>query len=117
MRYVKYLFLCLVAVAAVVLAIANRGPVSVRLWPEGMIVPEPLASWPNEVTLPVYVLVFAATFLGIAVGLVLELLRETEHRRQERRYKAEAARLQAENQRLARKAGEEEDDILSLGRT
>lgn len=117
MRYVKILFLVIVAVAAVILAIANRGPVTLRLWPEAMTMPEPIASWPHEVTLPIYVALLAAVFLGLLIGMVLELLRETDHRRQERRYKAEAAKLKQENQRLAKKAGEDEDDILGLGRT
>lgn len=114
MRYVKILFLALVALCAVVLAIANRGPVTLRLWPEGMIVPDPMAAWPAEATLPIYVVVLAAVFVGILVGVVMELLRETDHRRRERQFEKEAARLQRENKRLAKKAGEDDDDILGL---
>lgn len=115
MRYLKFLFLIVIALAAVILAIANRGPVTLRLWPEGATMPEPLASWPSEVTLPIYLAVFAAVFAGVIIGLVLEAVRETDHRRQERRLRSEAQRLNAENKRLARKAGEEEDDILGAG--
>ncbi|MDF2234658.1 LapA family protein [Albimonas sp. CAU 1670] len=115
MRYLKYLFLIVVAVAAVLLAIANRGPVTLRWLPEGVGVPG-AEGIPTEVTLPIYVALFLAVFLGILIGLVLEMLRETEHRRKERLYKKEAARLDAENRRLAQKAGEEDHDILGLTR-
>lgn len=117
MRYVKYLFLALVAVAAVILAIANRGPVTLRLLPEGVSLPGVTDALPTQVTLPIYIAMFAAVFLGLLIGLVLELLRESEHRRAERRYKKEAQRLDAERKRLKAKAGEEDDDILGLSRS
>jgi len=115
-RYLKYLFLIVVALAAVLLAIANRGPVTLRWLPEGMTVPG-AEGIPTEVSLPIYIAIFLAVFLGILVGLVLEMLRESEHRKKERLYRKEAERLDAENRRLAAKAGEEDDDILGLTRS
>ena len=117
MRYVKYLFLLVVAVAAVLLAIANRGPVTLRLLPEGVSLPGVTDALPTQVTLPIYLAMFAAVFIGLLVGLVLELLRERDHRRAERQYRKEAQRLDAERKRLLAKAGEEDDDILGLSKS
>lgn len=114
MRFIKILFLVLVAICAVILAVANRGPVTLHLWPDGMILPEAVAAWPSQVTLPIYAAALIAVFVGILVGVVMELLRESGHRRRERQFEREAARLQRENKRLAKKAGEDEDDILGL---
>jgi uncharacterized integral membrane protein len=116
-RYLKILFLILVAVAAVILAVANRGPVTLRLVPEGVDVPGVTGQISTEATLPVYIAMLAAVFVGLLVGLVLEALRESDHRKAERRYRKEAQRLEAENRRLAAKAGEEDDDILGLTRS
>lgn len=113
MRYLKYLFLIVVAVAAILLAIANRGSITLFWLPEGVAVPG-AEGLPTSVTLPVYLAIFLAVFLGVVIGLVLEMLRETDHRKAERRLKREAARLDQENRRLAAKAGEEDDDILGL---
>ena len=116
MRYVKYLILAVVALVVVMLAVANRGPVTLHLWPEGLPLPQTVAALPSQVTLPVFVVVLAAVLIGLAVGLCLELVRESGHRREERRFKRETAKLHRENKRLAEKAGEADDDILGVGR-
>lgn len=115
MRILKYLLLVLLAVAAVLLAIANRGPVELHVWPDGMPLPEPMASWPNDFEMPIYLAMLAAVFVGVVVGLLLELVRERGHRREERRYRAEAGRLYRENKELRARLGEDpEDDVLGL---
>lgn len=112
MRYLKYLFLLVVAAAAVLLSIANRQPVTLHALPEGGLADALLPGDANAVTLPLYLIVLGAVFLGVVLGLFLEMLRETGHRREERRYKREAAALFKDNQRLKKLAGEEEDDLL-----
>lgn len=113
MRYLKYLVLAILAALCVVLAIANRGPLTLNLLPAGGAIenfaPDALIL---SLTLPVYVIVLAAVLLGVVLGLFMEMVRETGHRREERRYKREAAELWRDNQRLKKKLGEEEDDIL-----
>jgi uncharacterized integral membrane protein len=111
MRLLKLLFLAVVAVAAVILAVANRDPVTLQLLPVTLELGFPVA-----VTLPLFGAIFAAVFVGILIGLVLEALRETRHRRGEREFKRKAAELDREVSRLARKAGEEDDDILGVRR-
>ena len=112
MRYVKYLILILIAAVAVILALANRGPVTLNLLPAELALPAPVDGIPTSVTLPIYIAMFGAVFFGVLIGLVLELFREGRHRRAERQYRREAERLDKENRRLAAKAGEEDEDIL-----
>jgi len=101
-----------VALAGVVRAIANRGPGTLHLLPEGGLADAAPAGLENSLTLPVYVVVLAAVLLGVVLGLFMEMVRETGHRREERRYKREAADLWRDNKRLKEKLGEDEDDIL-----
>jgi len=116
-RILKYLLLVLLAVLAVLLAIANRGLVELHVWPDGMPLPEPMASWPNDFEMPIYLALLAAIFVGVVVGLTLEMVRERTHRREERRYRSEAARLYRENKDLRAKLGQDpEDDVLGLER-
>jgi putative membrane protein len=112
LRYLRYLLLFIVTAAAVILSIANRAPVVLHLLPEGEVSNGLLSGASNELTLPIYIVVLAAVFVGMVLGLVLEMLRETGHRREERRYKREAAALLKDNQRLRKLVGEEEDDLL-----
>ncbi|MGG7565311.1 LapA family protein [Rhodovulum sp. DZ06] len=109
MRLLKILFLALVAIALVVLAVANRASATLNLLPVDIDL-----GFPTSFTMPLFVWLFAALFLGVIVGLVLEALRESYHRKNERAYKREAAKLDREVKRLARKAGEEDDDILGI---
>jgi lipopolysaccharide assembly protein A len=109
LRFLKYLLLALIAVCCVVIAVANRGPVTLNLLP----VDYQLA-FPTSVTVPVFVALLLALFVGIAVGILLEMVRERRHRRAESQYKREAAKLDKEVQRLSTKAGEEDHDILGL---
>ncbi|MFO7855625.1 MAG: lipopolysaccharide assembly protein LapA domain-containing protein [Paracoccaceae bacterium] len=115
MRILKLILLGLLAVVAVILAIANRGLVALHVWPDGMPLPEPMASWPNDFEMPIYLAILAAVFVGVVIGLTLEMLRESTHRREERRYRSEAARLYRENKELRAKLGQDpEDDVLGL---
>ncbi len=109
MRFVKYILLALVALAAILFAVANRGPVTLNLLPVPMAL-----DFPTSFTVPVFVALFAAMFVGIIVGLLLEAAREAYHRKAEREYKRKAAQLDREVKRLSRKAGEEDHDILGL---
>ena len=114
MRLIKILFLVIVAAALVILAVANRHEVTVNLLP---VDPASLGlEITQSVTLPVFTALFGALFLGIVIGLVLEALRESYHRRNEREYKRKAMVLDREVHRLAKKAGEEDDDILGVKR-
>lgn len=109
MRTVKILLLALILIAIVVLAVANRGDVTLNLLPEGMDRVMPLS-----IQLPLFVVILGAVVVGMAVGYLFEWLREHKHRRRASQKSQEAVRLNREVERLRRETGRPEDDVLAL---
>lgn len=98
-RFLKALILLPVAVLAVLLAVANRAPVTLALDPfSGGAQPE------FAVTVPLYAVIFAAVAAGIVIGGVGSWLAQGRRRRAERHYKREAGRLRGEAERLRAQA-------------
>jgi uncharacterized integral membrane protein len=98
-QFLKALVLLPVGVAVVLLAIANRKPVTLSFdpfTPEG-----PQFSW----TLPLFALMFLCLMLGVLIGGVASWLAQAKHRRLERRYRREARRLRDERERLRAQPG------------
>ena len=83
-----------VGIAVVVLAVSNRQPVTLALDP---FAPESPAL---SVTLPLFVLLFAALFCGIVLGGIGAWLKQSRWRREARERRYEAARLRNEADRL-----------------
>ena len=110
MTFLRILFLCLVALALLILALANLAPVTLR------VLPEPLAELVGiatpMVTLPLFVTLFLAIAIGLLIGFTWEWLREHKHR-------SEAARQRAERERLERRLEksrepDDGDEVLAL---
>ena len=115
MRILKTALLALPTLAALLLAVANRAPVRLHFWPEGLPAPAALAGLPLSAEIPLYVALLAALFVGVSAGLALEMLRETRHRREARRLRRETRRLAEENRALRLRLGEDpDDDLLGL---
>jgi putative membrane protein len=102
MRLVRQLVLGLLALVLVVVALANRGGVEVRVLPDQIAI---LAGWNFAAVVPVFVVFFAGCVAGVVIGFVWEWLREHKHR--------VAARTPAAPTAAAAPAGER-DDILAL---
>ena len=92
--FLKGLLLLPVAVAVVLLAVANRGPVLLSLDPVSTGTPQ------LSVTLPLYVLLFAALAIGVVVGGIASWLAQGRHRRAGRHYRRELSHLRHEADRL-----------------
>ena len=90
MTYLRYAFLAIILVIALMLALANRELVTLALWPESLAA---FLGAGHTLTLPLFLVVLGIGGLGFAVGLVWEWLRE-------RGYRAEAARLRRELEKL-----------------
>ena len=109
MRTLKILLLGVILVALVVLALANRDPVTLHLLPEGMQRVMPVA-----VQLPLFVVCLLSVVVGMVIGYLLEWLREHKHRRRATQKTREAARLNVEVDRLRKQSGKADDDVLAL---
>src|SRR5262245_48428782 len=84
----RALFLLFVLVGALV-AVSNRQPVELTLWP-----------LPRVLTLPLYLLIVGLLLAGVLAGLSLGWWAARHHRRRARERGSEAARLDREVTRL-----------------
>jgi hypothetical protein len=92
--FLKALVLVPVAVVAALLAVANRGPVTLSLDPFARADPT------LKVTVPLFALVLGAVMVGVLLGGVGAWLAQGKHRRAARGQRREAERLRAETERL-----------------
>ena len=95
--------------ALVLIALANRGAVSVALLPSEL----PFAV---ELTreVPLFAVIFAAIAVGLLLGYFMEYFREHKYRRKAALKNREAAQLAAEVAKLKKSSGSDEDDVLAL---
>lgn len=93
-QFLKALILLPVAIVVVLLAVANRGPVTISLDPFSGGAPE------FSATVPLYAALFGAVALGVLVGGMAAWLAQAKHRRARREQQREAQRLRAETERL-----------------
>lgn len=108
MRTIKLILLGLILAIIVVLSLANRGVVTVRLLPE-----EIDGLLPGAVLeLPLFVVSLLSIVTGMVLGYILEWLREHRHRRRASEKAREAVRLSREVANLRK--GEPKDDVLAL---
>jgi uncharacterized integral membrane protein len=102
LNFLKALILFPVAVLVVLLAVANRGPVTVSLDPFSREAPE------IAFTVPLFALIFLAVTLGVVIGGMASWFAQGKHRRAERLYKREARRLRADTVRARPTSGRTE---------
>ena len=87
------LFLAVLGVALLVVALANRAPVPVRLLPDDMAALTGL-TWAME--LPLFLVIFGGIILGVLIGFVWEWFREHGHRATASQKSREVTRLERE---------------------
>ena len=85
---VRVLFILFILIG-VLIAVSNRQPVQLALWP-----------LPHLVVMPVYLLVIGMLLLGVLAGLGMGWWVGRHHRRRAREASGEATRLEREVQRL-----------------
>ena len=99
MRRFLFLFILLpLAIVAVTLSVANRGPVTLSLDPFGVASP----AWSVSVSL--YVLLFAALTIGVFIGGVATWVKQRKWRHAARDERAKAERLTREVEHLRKRA-------------
>tara|TARA_R110002049_G_scaffold180069_2_gene347078 strand:- start:225 stop:566 length:342 start_codon:yes stop_codon:yes gene_type:complete len=110
-RFIKYLFLAVVALVLVLLALANREPVTLTVLPDN------LAEWVNWnfiVTLPLFLVILGGIVAGLLIGFVWEWFREHRQRAEAKAQRKERDRLAREVAQLRGQKRESQDDVLAL---
>ncbi|WP_420860999.1 LapA family protein [Algirhabdus cladophorae] len=111
MRYLRYLVWGVIGVALVVIALANRQVVTLKLLPAEL---ADLAGISFSIDVPLYVVMFAGIAIGVLLGFVWEWLREHKHRSQASKSTKQVARLEREVTRLKGEKHEGKDEVLAL---
>lgn len=131
-RYLKILFLVVVAIVLVLLAVSNQEQISVSLLPASLeeamgrdftvseirLLPTVIADWfgaDGKVDLTVALVVTLALLVGIVVGFIWEYLREYRYRSEAKTQRREAQRLNQEvAQMKGRRSDGQEDEVLAI---
>jgi uncharacterized integral membrane protein len=92
MRFVRLLIVIPVAVVVIVLAVVNRGPLTLRYLPPQF--------GEAAFTVPVFVALLGAVMMGVLIGGSASWWIQGRHRRLERAYRREADNLKMEAERL-----------------
>lgn len=111
MRFLRLLFVTLLAIVLIAVALANREMVVLNAFPAnfGQYVG---GTW--SVTLPLFLVIFLAMALGVAIGLIWEWLRETHIRREARQRSEQVARLEREVGTLRESHAVPRDEVLAI---
>ena len=111
MRYIKYLFMAVIALALVLLALANRDPVTLTVLPPDLAA---WVGWNYERQLPVFLVILGGVVGGLLIGFIWEWFREHRQRSEARAQRAERDRLAREVETLRGRANAGKDDVLAL---
>ena len=96
-RFLTLFVLLPIAIVIVALSVANRGPVTLVL--------DPIGSPPNwSLTVPLFLIIFAAFGLGGLLGGISSWMRQSKWRRAARSERAKSERLQQEVERMHQRA-------------
>lgn len=98
-RFLKALMLLPVAVLVVLLAVANRAPVTLSLDPFSQDAPE------FSITVPLFAVIFAAVMVGVLIGGVAAWLAQGKNRQARRQLRRETHALRNETERLRAQNG------------
>jgi lipopolysaccharide assembly protein A len=110
-RYLRYLFLGLLALCLVTVAMANRAPVTLRALPQDL---SAFFGIGGSIELPLFLVIFGGIAAGLLIGFVWEWFRETKHRSTASTKSREAARLERELAMLRDAKGQPQDDVIAL---
>lgn len=111
MRYIRYAFYALLAVALIAVALANRQIVTLKLLTEEI---AGLFGFQAIAEVPLFLVIFASIIAGLLIGFVWEWLREHKQRAEGARARRDKVQLEKEVSHLRNNSGHEQDDVLAL---
>ena len=110
-RYLRYLFLAVLALGLVTVAMANRALVQVKVLPDDLAAFVGL-QW--QMDLPLFIVIFGGIGAGLLIGFVWEWVREMKHRSTASRKSREVARLERELAVMKDSTSIPKDDVLAI---
>ncbi|MEM8980910.1 MAG: LapA family protein [Pseudomonadota bacterium] len=114
MRYLRYLVLAAVALCLIVLAVANREEVMLRILPETLADAAQVPALASTIQLPLFIVIFVGIGIGVLLGFVWEWFREHKHRSEASRKTREVGQLKREVKKLKDQKNEGKDEVLAL---
>ena len=111
MRYIRYASIAIFAVALILVALANRGLVTVQVLPNEV---AHLAALNPSYEVPLFIVIFGGVLAGLIIGFIWEWIREAGERAAAARQAREMERLRAEVRRLKGEKHEGKDEVLAL---
>ncbi|MCY4541474.1 MAG: LapA family protein [Rhodobacteraceae bacterium] len=111
MRFLRVILLVMLGGCLVLLSVANREPVTLRLFPNGMTGYIPM---PPPVEVPLFLVMFVCMIAGVLIGFVWEWLREHKHRARAVRRKSRIRKLESQVTDLRKDQDSDRDEILEL---
>ena len=111
MKYLRYASIAVFGLALVLIALANRGTVTLRVLPDEL---AGFAALNPTYQMPLFVVIFGGILAGLILGFIWEWIREAGERAAAARQARELASLRAEVARLKKKESRERDEVLSL---
>ena len=114
MRYIRYAILAAIAVVLIVVALANRGTVTLNTLPEGLAAIPGMGALSYSIDLPLFVVIFGGVLAGLLLGFVWEWIREHKHRAEASRKQSEVKKLERELRRTKAQRDEGKDEVLAL---
>jgi len=111
MRYIRYASIAIFGLALVLIALANRGMVTLRVLPDEL---AGFAALNPTYDMPLFVVIFGGILAGLVLGFIWEWIREAGERAAAARQARELASLRAEVARLKKKESRERDEVLAV---
>ncbi len=111
LRFLRILFLAILGIALLAVAAANLESVTFHALPKDMAAVLGI-DW--QISLPLFLFIFAGILAGLGIGFVWEWFREAKHRAALAEHKREAGQLRREVSKLRTDARKPDDDVLAL---
>lgn len=111
MRYIRYASIAIFAVALILVAVANRGLVTVKVLPNELAA---LAAVNPSYEVPLFIVIFGGVLAGLIIGFIWEWIREAKERMAAARQAREMQQMRAEIRRLKGEKHQGKDEVLSL---
>lgn len=110
-RYIRYILLVALTLALLMVALANRGLVTLSLLPDDIAV---LLGWQWRMEVPLFLVLALGAAVGVALGFIWEWLREHKHRKVARVQTKAVSRLERELAAMKDQTSLPADAVLAL---